>query len=139
MKVKLPYGKESLILDLPDDQVQIIEPKELEETSTTSETLENALEKPLAGSKLRWFLLILIFILGLAGMEVYKHMELIRNSYTVQRLQSKIKNVEKENAVLKRKISTSLSLRRLEVYARERLKLGEPEEVRFIRKDSPRD
>ena len=30
-------------------------------------------------------------------MEVYKHMELIRNSYTVQRLQSKIKNVEKEN------------------------------------------
>jgi hypothetical protein len=72
-------------------------------------------------------------------MEVYKHMELIRNSYTVQRLQSKIKNVEKENAVLKRKISTSLSLRRLEVYARERLKLGEPEEVRFMRKDSPRD
>ncbi len=66
-------------------------------------------------------------------------MELIRNSYTVQRLQSKIKNVEKENAVLKRKISTSLSLRRLEVYARERLKLGEPEEVRFIRKDLPRD
>ena len=53
MKVKLPYGKESLILDLPDDQVQIIEPKELEETSTTSETLENALEKPLAGSKLK--------------------------------------------------------------------------------------
>lgn len=72
-------------------------------------------------------------------MEVYKHMELIRNSYTAQRLQSKIKNVEKENAVLKRKISTSLSLRRLEVYARERLKLGEPKEVRFIRKDSPRD
>jgi len=53
MKVKLPYGKKSLILDLPDNQVQIIEPKELEETSTTSETLENALEKPLAGSKLK--------------------------------------------------------------------------------------
>ena len=66
-------------------------------------------------------------------------MELIRNSYTVQRLQSKIKNVEKENAVLKRKISTSLSLRRLEVYARERLKLGEPDEVRFIREKLLRD
>lgn len=72
-------------------------------------------------------------------MEVYKHMELIRNSYTVQRLQSKIKNVEKENAVLKRKISTSLSLRRLEVYARERLNLREPDEVRFIREKLPRD
>jgi len=66
-------------------------------------------------------------------------MELIRNSYTVQRLQSKIKNVEKENAVLKRKISTSLSLRRLEVYARERLNLREPDEVRFIREKLPRD
>ena len=52
MKVKLPYGKEGLILDLPDDQVQIIEPKKLEEISATSEILENALEKPLAGSKL---------------------------------------------------------------------------------------
>jgi nickel-dependent lactate racemase len=52
MKVKLPYGKESLILDLPDDQVQVIEPKKSEETSATSEILENALEKPLAGSKL---------------------------------------------------------------------------------------
>jgi hypothetical protein len=77
--------------------------------------------------------------LGLAGIEVYKHMELVRNGYTVQRLQSKIKNVEKKNGVLKRKISASLSLRKLEVYARERLNLGEPDEVRFIRKDSPRD
>jgi len=72
-------------------------------------------------------------------MEVYKHMELVRNGYTIQRLQSKIKNVEEKNGVLKRKISTSLSLRRLEVYARERLNLGEPEEVKFMRKDSPRD
>lgn len=66
-------------------------------------------------------------------------MELVRNGYTIQGLQSKIKNVEEKNGVLKRKISTSLSLRRLEVYARERLNLGEPEEVRFMRKDSPRD
>jgi len=66
-------------------------------------------------------------------------MELIRNSYTVQRLQSKIKNVEKKNGVLKGKISASLSLRRLEVYARERLNLREPDEVRFIREKLPRD
>ncbi|MFQ6065858.1 MAG: lactate racemase domain-containing protein [bacterium] len=52
MKVKLPYGKESLILELPDDRAQIIEPKRLEETSSNAEILENALEKPLAGSKL---------------------------------------------------------------------------------------
>jgi len=66
-------------------------------------------------------------------------MELVRNGYTIQRLQSKIRNVEKKNGVLKRKISTSLSLRRLEVYARERLNLGEPEEVRFIRQELPQD
>ncbi|MFQ5834784.1 MAG: hypothetical protein ACE5HR_02525 [bacterium] len=88
---------------------------------------------------MRWFLLILVFVLGLVGIEVYKHMELIRNSYTVQRLQSKIKNVEKKNGVLKGKISASLSLRRLEVYARERLNLREPDEVRFIREKLPRD
>ena len=66
-------------------------------------------------------------------------MELISSSYTVQKLQSKIKNVEKKNGVLKRKISASLSLRRLEVYARKRLNLKEPEEVRFIREKLPGD
>ncbi|MFQ6066653.1 MAG: hypothetical protein ACE5K3_05190 [bacterium] len=88
---------------------------------------------------MRWFLLILVFVLGLVGIEVYKHTELIRNSYAVQGLQSEIKNVEKKNGVLKRKISTSLSLRRLEAYARKRLNLREPEEVRFIREKLPRD
>ena len=88
---------------------------------------------------MRWFLLILVFVLGLVGIEVYKHTQLIRNSYTVQRLQSEIKNLEKKNGVLKRKISTSLSLRRLEVYARKRLNLREPEEVRFIREKLPPD
>jgi hypothetical protein len=77
--------------------------------------------------------------LGLVGIEVYKHIELIRNGYTVQRLQSKIKNVEEKNGVLKRKISASLSLRRLEVYARKRLNLEEPDEVKFIREKLPRD
>ncbi len=52
MKIKLPYGKESLILDLPDNRVKIIEPKKLKETSANTEMLERALEKPLAGSKL---------------------------------------------------------------------------------------
>jgi len=53
MKIKLPYGKESLILDLPNDRVKIIEPKKLKETSANTEILERALEKPLAGSKLK--------------------------------------------------------------------------------------
>ena len=52
MKVKLPYGKDSLILDLPDNKVEIIEPKKMRETSSNTEILENALEKPLAGPKL---------------------------------------------------------------------------------------
>lgn len=88
---------------------------------------------------MRWFLLILAFGLGLAGIEVYKHIELLRNSYTVQGLQSEIKIMEKKNGALKRKISVSLSLGRLETYARKTLNLGEPEEVRFIREKSPRD
>lgn len=83
---------------------------------------------------MRYFLLILVFVLGLAGIEVYKHMELIRNSYTVQRMQSEIREVGKKNGVLKRKISASLSLIKLEAYARQRLNLKEPDEVRFIRK-----
>ena len=57
----------------------------------------------------------------------------MRIGYTVQKLQTQIENLKKENGALKRSTSSSLSLRRLEEYARKNLNLGEPREVRFIK------
>jgi len=59
----------------------------------------------------------------------------MRIGYTVQKLQSRIEDLKKENGALKRSISSSLSLRRLEEYARKNLNLSEPREVRFIKKE----
>ena len=82
---------------------------------------------------MRWGLLILIFVFIFIGINIYRNAELIKNSYTIQRLQSEIRRTEKENALLKKEISPRVSLRELEVYAREKLNLAEPQEVRYIR------
>ncbi|MCD6473132.1 hypothetical protein J7K55_08545 [Candidatus Aerophobetes bacterium] len=58
----------------------------------------------------------------------------MRIGYTVQKLQSQIENLNKENGALRRNTSSSLSLRKFEEYARNNLSLGEPREVRFIKK-----
>ncbi len=83
--------------------------------------------------RMRWGLLILIFVFIFIGIKIYRNAELIKNSYTIQRLQSEIRRTEKENALLKKEIFSHLSLRKLEVYAREKLNLTEPQEVRYIR------
>jgi len=59
----------------------------------------------------------------------------MRIGYTVQKLQTHIEDLKKENGALKRSISSSLSLRRLEEYARKNLNLSEPRGVRFIKKE----
>ncbi len=82
---------------------------------------------------MRWLLLILLFVFIFIGIKIYQNAELIKNSYTIQRLQSEIEGTEKENALLKKEIFSHLSLRKLEVYAREKLNLAEPQEVRYIR------
>lgn len=82
---------------------------------------------------MKWGLLILIFVFIFIGINIYRNAELIKNSYTIQRLQSEIRRTEKENALLKKEISPRVSLRKLEVYAREKLNLAEPQEVRYIR------
>ena len=85
---------------------------------------------------MRWLLSIVIFAFLWGGMEVYHNAALVKNSYAVQRLESKIETVEKENGSLKRKISSHLSLRELEDYARKELDLIEPKAVRYIKKES---
>ena len=85
---------------------------------------------------MRWLLLIVIFAFLWGGVEVYRNTTLLRNSYAVQRLESKIEAIEEENGSLKRKISSYLSLRELEDYARKELDLTEPKAVRYIKKES---
>jgi len=85
---------------------------------------------------MRWFLLVVIFVFIWGGVEVYCRTALVRNSYAIQKFENEIEKVEKENGSLKRKISSHLSLRKLESYARKELNLVEPEAVRYIRKES---
>ena len=85
---------------------------------------------------MRWLLSIVIFVFLWGGMEVYHNATLVKNSYAVQKLESKIETIEKENGSLKRKISSHLSLRELEDYARKELDLIEPKAVRYIKKES---
>lgn len=85
---------------------------------------------------MRWLLSIVIFAFLWGGMEVYRNTTLVRHSYAVQRLESRIETIEKENGSLKRKISSHLSLRELEDYARKELDLVEPKAVRYIKKES---
>jgi len=82
---------------------------------------------------MKWFIAIIILIFVFIGTESYKNIELIRSSYTLQQIQKRVEEMEKENLLLKKKLSSSLSLRNIEKYAREKLKLEVPVEVRFIK------
>ena len=84
---------------------------------------------------MRWILLIVLFIFVWAGMEVYCNMILVRNNYALQKTEQKIEQMEKENGSLKRTISSYLSLKEIEAYAREKLNLGEPQQTRYIQKE----
>ena len=82
---------------------------------------------------MRWFILILIFIFGIMGIEIYQNIELFKDSYAIQRLQSEIRKMEKGNNLLKKRVSSSLSLGMLERYARSKLNLSEPYRVKLIK------
>lgn len=81
---------------------------------------------------MRWFIAIIILIFSFIGIESYKNIGLVRNSYTFQQIQKRVEKMQKENLLLKKKLFSSLSLRNIEKYAREKLKLEVPVEVRFI-------
>ena len=78
---------------------------------------------------------MIIFAFFWGGMEVYHNTALVKNSYAVQRLESRIKTMEKENGSLKRKISSHLSLGELEDYARKELNLIEPRAIKYIKEE----
>jgi len=82
---------------------------------------------------MRWFIAIIILIFSFIGIESYKNIELLRSSYTLQQLEKRVEKMEKENLLLKKKISSSFSLKNIEEYARKKLKLEVPKEVRFIK------
>jgi len=84
---------------------------------------------------MKWMAAVVVFLFCLVGIEIYRNIELVKSSYTVQKLQSTRKNLEKENGDLKQKLSSSLSLRSLESRARGDLGLGSPQEIRFMRED----
>lgn len=52
MKVKLPYGKGNISLELPEERTEIIEPKKIKESRSTNEILEKALNEPLSEKRL---------------------------------------------------------------------------------------
>lgn len=82
---------------------------------------------------MKWFLLILIFVFAVVGTEIYQNVELVRDSYNIQKLKRRIEKLKKENELLRVKISNSLSLKNLGRYAREELKLSNPREVRILK------
>lgn len=79
---------------------------------------------------MRWLLLLLIFVFIFVGIEIYCHTQLLKSDYATQSLQSEIEEIEKENALLEKGI---LSWKEREDYAREKLNLAEPQEVRYIK------
>ncbi len=87
---------------------------------------------------MKWVAAALLFLFCLVGMEIYRSTELVKASYTLQKLEGARKKLEKQNGYLKQKLSSSLSLGSLESRARGDLRLGSPQEIRFIREDLPR-
>ena len=84
---------------------------------------------------MKWMAAVMVFLFCLVGIEIYRNMELVKAGYTLQKLESTWKNLEKQNGYLKQKLSSSLSLRSLESRARGDLGLGSPQEIRYIRED----
>lgn len=87
---------------------------------------------------MKWVAAVLLFLFCLVGMEIYRSTELVKASYTLQKLDGTRKKLEKQNGHLKQKLSSSLSLGSLESRARGDLRLGSPREIRFLREDLPR-
>ena len=81
---------------------------------------------------MRWVLVLIIFIFCFVGLETYRSTEVMKASYTVQKLKSTRNDLEKANGYLKQRLSSSLSLDSLENRARGNLGFISPQEVRFL-------
>jgi len=85
---------------------------------------------------MRWLILALIFIFVLVGIQTYRNVELTRYGYIMKKLEKSKEGLKKSNGDLKREISSSYSLGRLESYARKELSLTDPKKLRFLKKIS---
>ncbi len=83
---------------------------------------------------MKWLILGLVFIFGLVGIQTYRNVELTRYGYTIKKLEKNKEGLRKNNEDLKREISSSYSLGRLESYARKELGLTNPKKLRFLKK-----
>lgn len=81
---------------------------------------------------IKWWLAVVSFIMCFLGLEIYRNTQMMDKGYLLQELKVKKKVLEEENDYLHQKLSPSLSLSRLEEYARENLGLSNPQEVRFL-------
>jgi len=81
---------------------------------------------------MKWWLAVVSFIMCFLGLEIYCNTEMMDEGYLLQKLKAKKKTLEEENDYLHQKLSSSLSLSRLEQYARKNLGLVNPQEVRFL-------
>jgi len=76
-----------------------------------------------------------MFVLSFLGLETYHNIALMQRGYLLQKLELKKRKLEKENGYLQEKLSPYFSLNRVETYAREKLGLIEPVEVRFLKEN----
>ncbi len=82
---------------------------------------------------MKWVASLIIFIFCLVGLEIYRNTELVRASYTSQKLKGIRNSLVKENGSLKEQLSSSVSLGSLERKARGSLGLECPHDVSFLR------
>lgn len=82
---------------------------------------------------IKWPVAVIIFVMCCVGLEIYRNTEIMHKGYLLQKLKAKKEIVEEENDYLHQKLSSYFSLGRVEQYAREKLSLVKPEELRFLK------
>ena len=82
---------------------------------------------------MKWLVLVVGFLLCFLALEVYRNTALMDRGYLLQNLRARKKVLIEKHGHLQEKLSSHLSLNRLEDYAREELGLVNPEKVRFLK------
>jgi len=83
----------------------------------------------------KWFWLLVIFVLSLVGLETYHNIALMYRGYLIEKMRLEKKKLERERDYLREKLSSSLSLVRIEAYSREKLGFIDPRDVRFLKEN----
>ena len=81
---------------------------------------------------MKWLFLIVIFAVGFTGLQIYRNTEIMQRGYLLQKLNSKEKTLREKKGFLQEKLSSYLSFGKVENYARKKLSLTDPEEIRIL-------